>query len=58
MVEEDKDYLTWPVQQHLSHFTILNQEEIGVKFNKNIIIKSKTMNREKVLQTHAEHYLG
>jgi hypothetical protein len=32
------------VQEHLPRFVILNQEEIWMKFNKGIIIKSKSMN--------------
>jgi hypothetical protein len=36
------------VQQHLPHLLILNDKEIGVKFNKGVIVKSKTMNGNKI----------
>jgi hypothetical protein len=36
--------LTWVMQQYFPRFSVLDQEEIGVKFNKNVIVKGKTMN--------------
>jgi hypothetical protein len=36
------------VQQHFSHFLILDQEKIGMKFNKGGIVKGKMMNRDKI----------
>jgi hypothetical protein len=40
--------LTCAVQQHLPHFSVLNQEEKQVKLNKSVIAKSKLMNRDKI----------
>jgi hypothetical protein len=40
--------LTCAVQQHISHFSVLNQEEKQVKLNKCVIAKSKMMNRDKI----------
>jgi hypothetical protein len=47
-VERGIDPPTWSMLQHVPHFSILNQEKIGVKFNKCFIIKSKPMNGDKV----------
>jgi hypothetical protein len=41
--------LTLSVQQHLLRLSILNQEEMGEKFNEHVIIKSEAMNGNKVL---------
>jgi hypothetical protein len=44
-----KTTLTLPMQHHLLHFSILNQEKIWVKLNKCIVVKSETMNTNKIL---------
>jgi hypothetical protein len=46
-----EDTLTLPVEQHLLYFSILNQEEKWVKFDKRVIIKSKAMDRNNVLMS-------
>jgi hypothetical protein len=43
--------LILPVEQNLLCLPILNQEEIGVKFNEHVIIKSEAMNKNKVLMS-------
>jgi hypothetical protein len=40
--------LTCAVQQHIPHFSVLNQEEKQVKLNKYVIAKSKMMNKDKI----------
>jgi hypothetical protein len=49
MVKRIKATLTLLMQQHLLCFLILNHDEKGVKLNKSIIVKSETMNGNKVL---------
>jgi hypothetical protein len=44
-----KATLAMPTQQHLLCFLVLNQEEKRVKLNKSIVVKSETMNGNKVL---------
>jgi hypothetical protein len=43
-----KTSLTWPMQERPPCFLILDQE-VRMKFNEGIIIKGKTMNRDKIL---------
>jgi hypothetical protein len=40
--------LTWTVEQEPPHFLIHNKKDIGVKLNKGVIVKSKSMNRNKI----------
>jgi hypothetical protein len=40
--------LTWTVEQQPPHFSILDKKDIGVKLNKCVIVKSKSMNRNKI----------
>jgi hypothetical protein len=40
--------LTRSVQQHLLCFSVLNKKEVRMKLNERVIIKSKTMNRDKI----------
>jgi hypothetical protein len=40
---------TRPIKEHVPHFSVLNQKEIGVKLNKYVIIQGKAMNRIKTL---------
>jgi hypothetical protein len=46
-----KTTLTWVVQQPLPHFLIIDQEEIRMKFNKCVIVKSKMMNGDKIFMS-------
>jgi hypothetical protein len=43
-----KAALTWAVQQHLLYFSVLDQEKIGVKLNKSIIVKGEAMNGDEI----------
>jgi hypothetical protein len=43
-----KAALTWAVQQHLLHFSVLDQEKIGVKLNKSIIVKGEAINGDEI----------
>jgi hypothetical protein len=43
-----KTTFTWPVQQYLSCFLILDQKIKRVKFNEHVIVKSKFVDRYKV----------
>jgi hypothetical protein len=43
--------LTRPVQQQLSHFSVLDEKEIWVKFNKGVVIKSESRNRYKTFMS-------
>jgi hypothetical protein len=36
-----KAALTWATQHHLPRFSILDQEKIGIKLNKSIIVRVK-----------------
>jgi hypothetical protein len=47
-VEGVETALTLFMHQHLPHFLILNKKEIGVKFNKGIVIKGKAVNENKI----------
>jgi hypothetical protein len=40
--------LTQSVQHHLLHFSVLNKKEVRMKLNERVVIKSKTMNRDKI----------
>jgi hypothetical protein len=52
MVEEDKNHpYTARAEQHLLHFSVLYQEEAGVKFNECVIIKGEAMHKNKVLMS-------
>jgi hypothetical protein len=43
-----KTTLTWSVKKHPPHFLILDHKEIGVEFNKDVVVKSKSMNKNKI----------
>jgi hypothetical protein len=47
--EGRKPTLTLAVQEHPLRCLILNQEKMGVKFQKGMIVNSKTINRYKIL---------
>jgi hypothetical protein len=54
-VEGDRDHPYMARAEHLPHFFVLNQKEIWMKFNKDIVIQGKMMNRNKIFFVRKGH---